>query len=152
MLQLHSICQLTTFSPPLPSRPLGGGQDEGPDALSDAELLVLLRARKLRAYQLEACLGDPERAVAVRRQHVTEAGRLADALDELPHRGFEYERVMGACCENVVGYMPLPLGVVGPLALDGKQYYVPLATTEGEWAGGGEGGEMRRSGSAGRAV
>ena len=121
------------------SPPLSPTQEEGPESLSDAELLVLLRARKLRAYQLESRLGDPERAVTVRRQHVSEAGRLEGALDELPHRGFEYERVMGACCENVLGYMPLPLGVVGPLALDGRQYYVPLATTEGRWwRGGGE--------------
>ncbi|XP_037081735.1 LOW QUALITY PROTEIN: 3-hydroxy-3-methylglutaryl-coenzyme A reductase-like [Pollicipes pollicipes] len=103
----------------------------GADSLSDAELLALLRARRLRAYQLEARLADPERAVDVRRQHVTEAGHLLDAMDELPYRGYEYERVMGACCENVVGFMPLPLGVVGPLTLDNRQYYVPLATTEG---------------------
>jgi NADP-dependent 3-hydroxy-3-methylglutaryl-CoA reductase len=28
-------------------------------------------------------------------------------------------------------YVPLPVGIVGPLVLDGKAYYVPLATTEG---------------------
>jgi len=39
--------------------------------------------------------------------------------------------VLGACCENVVGYIPLPLGIAGPLKIDGTMYPIPMATAEG---------------------
>lgn len=38
--------------------------------------------------------------------------------------------VVCACLAGC-SYVPLPVGVVGPLLLDGKPFYVPLATTEG---------------------
>ena len=51
--------------------------------------------------------------------------------NRLPYAHYDYDRVFGACCENVIGYMPLPVGVAGPLIIDEKPYHIPMATTEG---------------------
>mgnify|MGYP001319944585 CR=1 FL=1 len=57
------------------------------------------------------------------------------SFEGLPLGGMDtdtfYGSIVGQNCENVVGYVPLPVGIVGPLLLDGANYHVPLATTEG---------------------
>lgn len=101
----------------------------GAQQLTDEEVLQLVEAKKVAPYKLESVLEDPERGVAVRRKMV---GRQAStSLDGLPFMGYDYSIVMGACCENVIGYMPIPVGVAGPLLLDGCKFHVPMATTEG---------------------
>jgi len=44
---------------------------------------------------------------------------------------YDYSRVLGACCLNVVGYIPIPLGIAGPLDIDGEFVHIPMATAEG---------------------
>jgi hydroxymethylglutaryl-CoA reductase (NADPH) len=56
---------------------------------------------------------------------------LDQKLDLIPHTGYDYGKVFGANCEIVIGYVPLPLGVVGPMLLNGENVYIPMATTEG---------------------
>lgn len=100
--------------------------------LSDDEIVKLVEAKHIRSHTLEVVLGDYLRGVQVRRKcTVRQANLKPDCLDNLPFLNYNYETVMGACAESVIGYMTIPLGVVGPLNLDGKEYTVPMATTEG---------------------
>lgn len=104
--------------------------------LSNAELVELSVRGKIPGYALERTLGDTARAVIIRRALVSRNKSTADRTELLersllPHEHYDYDRVLGACCENVIGYMPLPVGVAGPLNIDGEDYYLPMATTEG---------------------
>ncbi|KAK6456151.1 3-hydroxy-3-methyl-glutaryl coenzyme A reductase (HMG-CoA) [Scheffersomyces xylosifermentans] len=101
-------------------------------SLTDNEVSSLVVAGKLPLYALEKQLGDNARAVVVRRKAIAKLANVpALDTDRLPHKFYDYDRVFGACCENVIGYMPLPVGVAGPLVIDGKPYHIPMATTEG---------------------
>ncbi|KAJ3639685.1 hypothetical protein Zmor_003029 [Zophobas morio] len=103
----------------------------GGAVLSDDEIILLVQNKHIPAYQIEKAVDDPERGVGIRRKILTVDGKLSGALTDLPYRNYDYGKVMGACCENVIGYMPVPVGFAGPLNLDGRHVYVPMATTEG---------------------
>ncbi|XP_051924176.1 3-hydroxy-3-methylglutaryl-CoA reductase a isoform X1 [Hippocampus zosterae] len=104
---------------------------QGPRFLSDAEVMMLVDSKHIPAYKLEGVMEKPERGVAIRRQMLSEKLSSPSALSSLPFTDYDYSKVMGTCCENVIGYIPVPVGVAGPLHLDGKQFQVPMATTEG---------------------
>ncbi|ESR48694.1 3-hydroxy-3-methylglutaryl-coenzyme A reductase 1 [Citrus sinensis] len=81
------------------------------------------------SYALESKLGDCRRAAAIRREALQKmTGR---SLQGLPLDGFDYDSILGQCCEMPVGYVQIPVGIAGPLLLDGFEYSVPMATTEG---------------------
>lgn len=104
---------------------------DGAKQCSDGEILELVKAKYIPAYNLERILGNHERGVCIRRQVVSEKLPNKSALDGIPYLNYDFSHVWGACCENVIGYMPVPVGVAGPLLLDGHSYMVPMATTEG---------------------
>ncbi|KAL1110150.1 hypothetical protein AAG570_008227, partial [Ranatra chinensis] len=99
--------------------------------LNDEEVKILVKNGNILAYQLEKVVNNPERGVGIRRQIIGTIGGFSEAFDSLPYKDYDYSKVLGACCENVVGYMPVPVGIAGPLLLDGQLVHVPMATTEG---------------------
>ncbi|RWA07493.1 hypothetical protein EKO27_g7612 [Xylaria grammica] len=112
-------------------------QAKGTHELNDEEVIELSLQGLVPGYALEKMLNlDFTRAVKLRRSIIARTkltshftGLLAQS--GLPYEGYDWSRVFGACCENVIGYMPIPVGVAGPLVVDGRSYFIPMATTEG---------------------
>ncbi|XP_055906052.1 3-hydroxy-3-methylglutaryl-coenzyme A reductase [Eupeodes corollae] len=105
-----------------------------PDYLTDEEIVKIVNTAPTQCplHKIEDTIGKPERGVRIRRKIISTRAKIPiEKLNMLPYQTFDYTKVMNACCENVLGYIPIPVGYAGPLLLDGSQYFVPMATTEG---------------------
>ncbi|KAL3639849.1 3-hydroxy-3-methylglutaryl coenzyme A reductase 2-B [Castilleja foliolosa] len=95
----------------------------------DEKLVDCVVTGEIPSYSLESRLGDCFKAAKIRREAVQRlAGR---SMDGLPLEGFDYDSILGQCCEMPVGYVQIPVGIAGPLLMNGCEYTVPMATTEG---------------------
>eukprot|EP01132_Coremiostelium_polycephalum_P004770 gene4770-5950_t len=97
--------------------------------LSDQEIIDRILTGEILAYKLESELGDCQRAVEIRRILIQR--NINKELPELPFQHYDFAKVQGTCCENVIGYVPIPVGTAGPLLLNGAPVTIPMATTEG---------------------
>ncbi|XP_059654107.1 3-hydroxy-3-methylglutaryl-coenzyme A reductase-like [Cornus florida] len=95
----------------------------------DEEIIKSVVAGTIPSYTLESKLGDCHRAAAIRREALQRM--TGKSLEGLPLNHFDYDSILGQCCEMPVGYIQIPVGIAGPLLLDGREYSVPMATTEG---------------------
>ncbi|KAK2429588.1 3-hydroxy-3-methylglutaryl-coenzyme A reductase [Trifolium repens] len=98
-------------------------------SMEDEEVVREVVSGSIPSYSLESKLGDCRRAAAIRNQAVERV--TGKSLEGLPMEGFDYDSILGQCCEMPIGFVQIPVGVAGPLLLDGKEYTVPMATTEG---------------------
>jgi hydroxymethylglutaryl-CoA reductase (NADPH) len=98
---------------------------------SAQDLADRVREGDLRLYELEDH-ADPETAAAARRQLL--ADEVGADLETVGDYSFPAERA-DPNIENMIGAAQIPMGVAGPLPIDGSaaadDFYVPLATTEG---------------------
>lgn len=106
--------------------------------LSNEQVADLVVENTIKDHQLEKLFGGL-RAVEIRRLvfaqklNAVEDGR-GDCLKNLPfvpEVANWYDRIHGANCEIVAGFISIPVGVAGPLLLNNETVYIPMATTEG---------------------
>ncbi len=74
---------------------------------------------------LENCFNNPLTAVKLRRKWYSEK---AVPLETIPYRNFDYRQVRHLKGGNIIGHTSLPIGLVGPLTIDGFKYHVPITT------------------------
>uniref|UniRef100_A0A2P2LBT1 3-hydroxy-3-methylglutaryl coenzyme A reductase n=1 Tax=Rhizophora mucronata TaxID=61149 RepID=A0A2P2LBT1_RHIMU len=104
-------------------------RQEDEDEEEDEHIISSVVAGTTPSYSLESKLGNCKRAAAIRREALQRI--TGKSLSGLPLDGFDYDSILGQCCEMPVGYVQIPVGIAGPLLLDGREYSVPMATTEG---------------------
>ncbi|WP_396612059.1 hydroxymethylglutaryl-CoA reductase (NADPH) [Haloferax sp. S1W] len=96
-----------------------------------ASLADRVREGELRLHELEAH-ADADTAAEARRLLVE--SQSGASLDAVGNYGFPAEKAETAI-ENMVGAIQVPMGVAGPVEIDGGsvdgEKYLPLATTEG---------------------
>ncbi|XP_057489971.1 3-hydroxy-3-methylglutaryl coenzyme A reductase 1-like [Actinidia eriantha] len=116
-----AIPSVSKMMDPLPPPVISSEEDE--------EIVKSVVSGSVPSYSLESKLGDCHRAASIRREAVQRlTGR---SLVGMPLDGFDYDSILGQCCEMPVGYVQIPVGIAGPLLLNGYEYSVPMATTEG---------------------
>jgi hydroxymethylglutaryl-CoA reductase (NADPH) len=96
-----------------------------------AELAQRVRDGDLRVHELEAHADADTAAAARRRLLETETGADLSTTGQYAFDAVDAESAI----ENMVGATQVPLGIVGPIELDGgaadDEAWLPLATTEG---------------------
>ncbi|MWG35116.1 hydroxymethylglutaryl-CoA reductase (NADPH) [Halomarina oriensis] len=97
-----------------------------------ADLAERVRDGELRLYELEDHTDADTAAMA--RRLLLERETDAD-LSTVGDYSFDASEASGTNIENMTGAVQVPVGVVGPVRLDGEaaadEHYLPLATTEG---------------------
>ncbi len=97
------------------------------------EVLSKLERGELSLSRLEEVLGNANLAVLVRRRFLER--KLNINLSGIASTIIDFEELYGRNIENAIGAVQVPLGVAGPLRVNGDyakgDFYIPLATTEG---------------------
>jgi hydroxymethylglutaryl-CoA reductase (NADPH) len=108
------------------------GAKTGRNNEKDTLIHLKLKDGSLKLYEIEKEL-SPFDAIRVRREYLE--GETGSKLRNVGTFSIDIERVVKRNCENMIGAVQVPVGVAGPIRINGGlaqgRYWLPLATTEG---------------------
>ena len=97
------------------------------------EILARLERGEVSLSKLEEVLGNANLAVLARRRFLER--KLNVSISGIASTILDFEELYGYNIENAIGAVQIPVGIAGPLRVNGDyakgDFYVPLATTEG---------------------
>ncbi|USG99124.1 hydroxymethylglutaryl-CoA reductase (NADPH) [Thermococcus argininiproducens] len=97
------------------------------------ELIEKVAKGEIKLHQVEKHTNDKRLATEIRRKALER--KLGITLDNIGHYSIDPNQVISKNIENMIGVVQIPMGVAGPLKINGEyakgDFYIPLATTEG---------------------
>lgn len=100
--------------------------------MNKQEAIEKLKKQEIKLHELESIVGINE-AHEIRRSYLEE--KLNTKFTSISKFSFDPEKTHKKNCENLVGGISIPLGVAGPIKVNGEnsngEFFIPLATTEG---------------------
>jgi hydroxymethylglutaryl-CoA reductase (NADPH) len=97
------------------------------------EVVERIEKGELSFSKLEKELGNANLAALARRLFLEK--KLGVGLSSIASTILDFEELYGRNIENAIGAVQIPVGVAGPLRVNGDyakgEFYIPLATTEG---------------------
>ena len=97
------------------------------------EIIEKLIKGEIKLHEIESYTGDVQEAIEVRREFAEQVA--GSNLSHLSQYSMDLPEAMKRNIENPIGTVQIPVGLAGPLHLNGEYaqgtYYVPLATSEG---------------------
>ena len=99
------------------------------------DIIQKLKDNEIKLYEVEQHTSSVEEAIDIRRKFVEEISNTN--LSAIAKYNLDMESASKKNIENPIGTIQIPIGVAGPLKINGeyikdsKEIYVPLATSEG---------------------
>lgn len=99
----------------------------------EEEIINKLLNGELKLYEIDKFTKNTQEAVDIRRKFIEEKYKVQ--LENISHYSLDMGEALKKNIENPIGTIQIPVGLAGPLKLNGEHaqgdFYVPLATSEG---------------------